>query len=146
MNLGLSSIAAHGTTNGSTWTWNVDGRAEIEVVFGEVTVVNLGLAALADDFPIRALPLPVRFQMALLHLLATGQAADSEVKAALGGVFASDGHFASFCAALDQRVAAVYGEMILHFAALDLSFAAIIALGALHDEIVQDVGQDFASR
>lgn len=140
MNLGLFSFAAHRTTNGSTWAWDVDGRAHIEVVFSKIAVIDLRLAALANNFPIRAFLPPMGFQMALLHLLATGQTADREVKAALGGVFASHGQFAFFCAALHQRVAAVYGQMILHFTPLDLSFAAIVGFGALHDEIVQDVG------
>lgn len=111
-------------------------------MFGELAIVNRIFARFTGHHSIRAFTLPVRFQIALLHLLTASQATHTKVKASSGGFIPPDGQRTSRGQAFDQDKPTVNGHVVLHLATLDIRAAALVRFRTLHKQVIQDIDQN----
>jgi hypothetical protein len=83
-------------------------------------------------------------KLSFWHLLMAAFAGDNVMQASLLKVLSLNRLSTSRVLTFHHRVAAVDGNMVLYLSALDLGFAAVFALWALDNQIIQNVDKNFS--
>lgn len=126
-----------------TWTWYADSRTSFFAVLFSVSIVYERATKFAVDLSVWTLNLPVIFKFSLRHLLVAALAVDGVMQTPLIVVLSLYRLAAFRVFTLDHGIAAINVNMVLHLSTLDLRLAAVFALRAFHDQVVQNIHENF---
>ena len=146
MYLALSSLTPAVASEWLAGAWYRYCGTVFTIVLFEIPIEDSFLAEITMHFPIRTLTPPMRLQPPFLQFPLAGQAADAVMQTPQRSVLPPHREVAVFAGTFHQRESAVYVDMVLHFAPLDLGLAALITLRTLHDQLVNNIDQNLTRR